>query len=73
MSSQRTIFLLGKDKLINLKLTVLFSYLEAGRLFRNWKINLSKIIGIDWFHLLPRIDNIFALSWREPKMSRKIP
>ena len=65
MSSQRTIFLLGKDKLINLELTVFLSYLETGQFFRNLKVNLSRII--DFY-------NIFALSCREPKkMSSKIP
>ena len=45
--------MLGKDKLINLKLMVFLSYLEAGRFFRNLKVTPSKIIGIDGFGLLP--------------------
>ena len=43
MSVSEDDFLLGKDKLINLKLTVPLSYLEAGIFFRNLKVNLSKI------------------------------
>ena len=52
MSSQSAIFLLGKDKLINIKLTVFFYLtLETGLFFRTLKVNLSKIIGIDRFSL----------------------
>ena len=55
-STRRDDFLHGKDKLVNLKLRVFFlSYLETGRFFRNLKVNLSKIIGIDGFGLLPRV------------------
>ena len=54
--------MLGKDKLVNLKLTV--SFLVTGRYFRKLKVNLSKLIGFD---------DIFALSCQQPKkVSRKI-
>ena len=54
--------MLGKDKLINLKLTVFLSYLEAGQFFRNVKVNRSKIIGIDRFWLIAKSLTIFLPS-----------
>ena len=49
-------FSLGKDKLINLKLMGFFYLTQRpGHFFRNSKVNLTKIIGIDGFGLQPRV------------------
>ena len=45
----------GKDKLINLKLMVFFILSKSRVIFRNLKVNLPKIIGIN------RFDSIIAL------------
>ena len=42
----------GKDKLINLKLMVFFILSKSRVIFRNLKVNLSKIIGINRFDLI---------------------
>ena len=55
--------MLEKDKLINLKLMVFFILSKSRVIFRNLKVNLSKIIGINRFDLIiaKSFKNVFAL------------
>ena len=56
--------MLGKDKLINLKLMVFFIFSKSQVIyFRNLKVNLPKIIGINRFDLIiaKSLRTVFAL------------